>query len=407
MKTRQPNLAAPVWQLLRRNISAAQFAGYGVANVVGLAIILTALMFYADATTALGSEEKADPYFSAAFEVLNKEVEGIGLTPSAFTPAEIDSIRRQPWARRVGEFTSSRFTVNASLDMGGRGFSTYLFMEAIPDEFFDIRPARWEFDPSRPFIPMVVNREYLALYNFGFAAPQGLPQLSEDVVATVPLSLRLSGAGGSEALMQGGIVGFSSRLNTIAVPQSFMDWANSRFAPGEPPLAPSRLIVETDPRMAAQKDAYLADHGIQTSADRSDAGAGRLARFTAIASSVVSAVGIVISLLAVFVLFLSIYLILQKSRERLSRLMLLGYSPADTARPLVRLVASVNLAVTLVALAAMFAARTLWHPALADLGLGGASVLPELSVAVAFLVIVTGANIVTIRRHLRHLWSHP
>lgn len=401
---KQPNLAAPVWQLLRRNISVAQFAGYGVANAVGLAIILTALMFYTDATTSLGSEEKADPYFSPAFEVLNKEVEGIGMSPSAFTPAEVDSLRAQPWARRVGEFVSSRFTVNASLDMGGRGFSTFLFMEAIPDEFFDIRPEHWDFDPAHPFIPMVVNREYLALYNFGFAAPQGLPQLSEDVVATVPLSLRLSGGDGAETRVQGGIVGFSSRLNTIAVPQSFMDWANARFAPGEPSLPPSRLIVETDPRLAAQKDAYLAAHGIQTSADRSDAGAGRLARFTAVASSVVSAVGIVISLLAVFVLFLSIYLILQKSRERLSRLMLLGYSPADTARPLIRLVAVVNVTVAVLAVEVMLLARTLWRPALADLGLGGASLLVPLSVAAAFAVAVTLANILTIRRHMRQIW---
>lgn len=400
----QPSLSASVWQLLRRNISAGQLAGYAVANVVGLGIILTALMFYADATTEAGSDRKADPYFSSSFEVINKRVEGIGLTPVAFTEAEIDSIKSQPWARRVGKFTSSRFTVDAALDMGGRGISSSLFMEAIPDEFFDIRPRDWEFNPADPFIPLVLSRDYLALYNFGFAAPQGLPQLSEDVVATVPIALRLRGSSGRDATMKGGIVGFSSRLNTIAVPQSFMDWANERFAPGEPPMPPSRLIVETDPSLAAGKSEWLHSHGMQSSADSSDASAGRLARFSAVASGVVSGIGGVISLMAVFILFLSIWLILQKSRDRLSQLMLLGYSPRDAGLPLQRLVAGINLAVAALALAAMFAARSAWSPSLALLDLGGASLLPVLSVAAGFAIIVTAANVITIRRHLTRLW---
>ena len=395
---------APVWQLLRRNISVWQLAGYAVANMVGLAIIVTALMFYTDATTTADASEAADPFFSSSFEVISKEVEGIGLTPASFTPAEIADIKAQPWARRVGEFTPSRFTVNASVDLGARGMSSYLFMESIPDEFFDVRPRRWGFDPQDPFIPVIISKEYLALYNFGFAAPQGLPQLSEEVMQTVPMTFTLSGSDGLRASIAGGIAGFSSRMNTIAVPQSFMDWANSRFAPGEEALPPSRLIVEADPMLTDSMDAYLADHDLETSADRSDAGTGRIARFSAIAGGVVSAIGAVISLLAVAILFLSIYLILQKSRSRLERLMLLGYSPREVGRPLGRLLAGVNGAVALAAIFIMIIARTMWRPALAGLDLGGASLIPPVCVAIAFAVVITGANIATLRRHLGRLW---
>lgn len=399
-----PSLTAQVWQLLRRNISVWQLAGYAVANMAGLAIVITALMFYTDATTTLGTSAEADPYFSTSFEVISKAVEGIGMTPAAFTPEEIADIRRQPWARRVGEFTSSRFTVNAVIELGGRGMSSYLFMESIPDEFFDIRPRDWGFDPADPFIPVIISKEYLALYNFGFAAPQGLPQLSEAVVSTVPITFGLSGPDGRRATLRGGIAGFSSRLNTVAVPQSFMDWANQRFAPGEKALPPSRLIIECDPRQTAEMDRYLTDHDIESTSDRSDAGSGRIARFSAISGGVVSAVGAVISLMAVAILFLSIYLILQKSRERLTRLLLLGYSPRDVGRPLERLVAMVNAGVACVAVAVMLAARSLWHPLLAELDLGGASVVPPLAVALAFAGLVTAANIATIRRHLLRLW---
>ncbi|MDE6588540.1 MAG: ABC transporter permease [Paramuribaculum sp.] len=398
---------APVRHLLRRNISPAQLIGYAVANIVGLSIILTALMFYADATITPGGSAGTDPYLSSSFEVISKRVEGIGLTGAAmFTPAEIADIKAQPWAKRVGEFTPSQFTVNASVSLGGRGLSSYLFMESIPDDFFDIHPRDWDFDPTHPFIPVVLSKDYLALYNFGFATPQGLPQLSEGVISSVPVTFTITGVDGRPVTIPGGIVGFSSRLNTIAVPQSFMDWANSRFSPGAPAVQPGRLIVECDPLLSADMDRYLIDHDLDTSADRADEGTGRIARFTAIASGVVSIIGIVISAMAVGILFLSIWLILQKSRSRLYRLMLLGYSPRDVGQQLERLVALINLGVTVTAVAAMFAARSFWRPALADLDLGGASALQEIAVAAAFFLVVTGANIATIRRHLHRLWLH-
>ena len=75
--------------------------------------------------------------------------------------------------------------------------STYLFFESIPDEFFDIKPDGWDFDPEAPVIPIVLSKDYLTLYNFGFAPTRGMPQLSEDIIKKVPLKIRLSGNGNS------------------------------------------------------------------------------------------------------------------------------------------------------------------------------------------------------------------
>ena len=46
-----------VWRLLRRNISAGQLAGYALANLAGLAIVLTAIQFYRDITTVWDDED--------------------------------------------------------------------------------------------------------------------------------------------------------------------------------------------------------------------------------------------------------------------------------------------------------------------------------------------------------------
>ena len=58
----------------------------------------------------------------------------------------------------------------------------------------------------------------------------------------VNLDIRITGVGRTENF-KGKIVGFSNRLNTILVPQSFMKWANENFAPNAE-AQPARLIIE-------------------------------------------------------------------------------------------------------------------------------------------------------------------
>ena len=115
-----------VWQLLRRNISAGQLLGYSAANAVGLIVVLIGLMFYLDSGSNAKNQEQ---FFSRDYAVISKVVEGIGFDPIAFSEEEIDDIEKQPWAKNVGRFTASQFTVYGSVQLGGRSLGTYLFLE--------------------------------------------------------------------------------------------------------------------------------------------------------------------------------------------------------------------------------------------------------------------------------------
>lgn len=117
-----------------------------------------------------------------------------------------------------------------------------MFFESVPDEYVDVSLDNWHFDESAQVIPIIIPRNYLNLYNFGFAQSRNLPKLSEGLMSLIQMDIMLRGNGCAEQF-KGKIVGFSNRLNTILVPQAFMDWANQRFAPGKE-ARPSRLIVE-------------------------------------------------------------------------------------------------------------------------------------------------------------------
>lgn len=395
-----------VWKLLRKNISAVQIAGYALASFIGLAIVISAVKLYGDVKSVF---EDKDSFISKDYIIISKRIPTVGAmglgSGTSFTPAEIADLTKQPWAREVGAFKAADFHVNASLNFGNRGMSTQLFFEAIPDKFFDIESDRWTFAPpsenadaddvfNQVEIPVIISRDYLALYNFGFAAGRGLPQINEEVVSRVPLTFYLSGNGRHD-VFRGRIVGFSSRINTIAVPMEFMDWANGRYS-STVESNPSRLIIEANTPGDPEINRYMEAHSYDIAGDKADN--GRASYFLNVATTIVVAVGAIITLLAFFIIMLSIYLLLQKNKKILHNLMLLGYSPAQVSRYYYRLICIVNAAVLVLAVAAMILASRYWVGEFGSIGIQSGSPWPAVATGVVISTLVTLFNCLAVRR---------
>ncbi|MDE6315909.1 MAG: ABC transporter permease, partial [Muribaculaceae bacterium] len=245
--------------------------------------------------------------------------------------------------------------------------------------------------------------DYLSLYNFGFAMPQGLPKLSEDIIGSIPIDVTLTGQNGLSATFEAAIVGFSSRLNTIAVPQSFIDWANNRFAPGSTTenAWSSRLIVKTDPLLTSQMQEYFTTRNIEIAGDReADSQIAGLMRTVAVA---VTANGAIICALAFFILTLSIYLLLQKNENMLRNVIRLGYQPSKVSRIYERIVTRINCGIGAIAMTAAITARTLWLPSLNSAGLGGGNIWTAVGATAAFIALSSIQNTILIRRRISSL----
>lgn len=384
-----------VGRLLRRNISAGQLAGYALANLVGLTIVVCAVQFYRDVSRSFDSA--SDAFINRDYLVVSPTVSAVNTFTggaSGFSADDIADLQAQPWLRRLGRFTNADFNVSASVDFGGRSMQTFLFFESIPDEFFDVSPSGWRFDPEHPEIPIILSKDYLALYNFGFAASRGLPQLSEGVIGRVPLRISVAGNGRIDTF-PGRIVGFSSRFNTIAVPQEFMTWANNRYgSPGEG-HDPSRLILEVDNPGAPEVKAYLDDHGYEVAGDKADS--SRAGYFLSVVTGIVVAVGVIISALAFFILVLSLSLLLQKNRRKLTDLMLLGYRPSEVARAYLPIVGCINAAVLVVAVALLTWGAAIWQTRLAGASVAATPLWPSVLVALGLMAVVTAGGFMAVR----------
>lgn len=385
-------------KLLGRHINAWQLAGFVLANLLGMAIVLIAIQLSADIKPMMTAN---DSFMRPGQLVLTKKVNSMGIISgksTAFSQKEIDDLRTQAFTKALGLYTPAQYEVFATIGGGSlpMKFSTDMFFESVDDDFLDVNPERWDYDPETAFVPIILPRTYLNLYNFGFASSQGLPTISESIIQSIPINLRLTGTDGV-LLKTGRVVAFSRKINTILVPQQFMDDMNRRLSPNRTPEA-ARLIIRTDNPADERIVAYLNEHGYDTETD--DADASRAASLMRLITSAVLLIGLLISALAFYVLLLSIFLLLQKHTEKIDNLLLIGYSPSMVARPFHLLTIALNLLVLIGAFLIVALARQYYLPLFGQLysQFEPATFLPTLAVGIGLFLLVSLLNFLAIRR---------
>ena len=387
-----------LWKLLRQHISVAQLAGFFIANLCGMVIVMLGIQFYNDVSPVFTQE---DSFIKKDYIVVTKKVSTLGSIvgkSGTFSDYEMDDLKSQPFTVEVGAFQPSQFKVSAGISFGGMDISTAMFLESVPDGFVDVKADAWRYTDGQSEIPIIIPRNYLNLYNFGFARSRNLPQLSEGMVGLVSLNLYIAG-NGKRDMKKGRIVGFSNRLNTILVPESFMNSANATYG-GNKKWEPSRLIIEVDNPADERIARYFNDNGYETEDSKLDA--GKMTWFLKVAVGVVMAVGLVISLLSFYILLLSIYLLLQKNTDKLENLILIGYSTSRVAMPYQILTVAINLMVLVLSVIIMVIVRGIYTDALSDIitGTDYVSIAMSCVFGLILFILVSVYNIIAIRRKI-------
>ena len=393
-----------IWKLMRSHISWAQLAGFFFANLCGMVIVLLGIQFYQDVAPVF---TEGDSFFKKDYVIVSRKVSTLGTfvgKSNTFSESDIREIEEQEFTKGVGRFTSSRFKVSAGVGMEqlGLNLSTAMFFESVPDQYVDVSLQDWHFEPGQEMIPIIIPRNYLDLYNFGFAQSRSLPQISEGVINMVNLEVRISGKNQRDTY-RGKIVGFSNRLNTILVPQSFMAWANNHYADDTMQKEPSRLIVEVNNPADERIAQFLRERGYETEGDKLDA--GKTAWFLKMIVGIVMAVGLLISILSFYILMLSVYLLLQKNTTKLENLLLIGYGPAYVAMPYQVLTIGLNVLVLLVSIGLVCYLRTTYLEVLERIypTLEAGTPLWTILVGLMLFVIVSLINVWAIRKKITSL----
>ena len=392
-----------VWKLLRQHISVPQFTGFFFANLVGMLIVLLGFQFYHDVLPVFTAK---DSFLKADYLILSKRVGTADVFTGRgheFSGSEIDDLSAQPFVTSVGKFTSTNYRVDASLSVNGIPLmKTDFFFESVPDDFVDVSSSEWEYKPGDKRVPIILPRSYINMYNFGFAQTRSLPKISEGLLGMIDLGVLIRG-NGQEERFHGKVIGFSNRLNTILVPQSFMDWSNARFAPGEPTKS-TRLIVQVGNPADERVTTYLEKKGYEVESDK--LAAEKTTYFLRMVVSLVMIVGLVISVLSFYILMLSVYLLVQKNASKLENLLLIGYSPARVAMPYQVLTIALNVAVLFMAWALLSVARGYYMDILTTLfpQMESGGLWPSIVAGLILFLAVSVLNVIVVRRKVMRVW---
>ncbi|MEZ4961316.1 MAG: hypothetical protein R2830_15925 [Saprospiraceae bacterium] len=303
-------------KILWRNANRWQLAGAMIGVFLGLSLLLCALQFYFDVRQLLGGNTDE----SSQYVQLNKKINIFNTlgVKADFGQEDIKAIESQPYIQKVGIFEANQFEAGAYSDM--LGFYTELFFEAIPDEMLDVDEPAFRWSVGQADLPILMSKEYLALYNFGFAPGRGLPQLTPSTIQRFSLDVKISGKGKQETF-KGKVVGFSSRINSILVPASFMKWANETFADGNP--KPSKLLVRVDNPMSSEFRSFLNTNNLEVSAGNLIGGQfGVLFKVVLLA---VGFLGVMILVLAILVFNLNFQVLISKAYREIQLLLQIGY----------------------------------------------------------------------------------
>ena len=313
-------------QLLWKYKSKWQITGAAVGGFIGLLLLLFALQVWFDVQYLLYGNKEADEYVT-----INKRVGLLNLlgARASFDEAEIKALQSQPFVKASGAYTPNQFKVSAR--SRSIGFYTELFFESVPDEFLDVETGKFQWTPGDNTLPIIMSKDYLSLYNFGFAISQGLPQLTPTTIQKVSLEITVYG-NGKAGTFQGRIVGFSDRINSVLAPASFLNWANQQYGEGASDISRLILLVNNPGNPAFRQ--YLEDHNYEI-------GSGRLigSRTAVLLNTLVSVIafiGAIIVILSVMIFVLNFQLLISQSSADIRLLLQLGYKTGFLSNILIK-----------------------------------------------------------------------
>jgi hypothetical protein len=300
-----------------RSSRVISYIGLGI----GMLLLLCSIQLFVNLNQLM--KERTDKKTGFDFIAISKRINDSNMGQSlSFRPAEIDSIKSQPFIEDATPLLANKFIVSAT---GGSAlpFTTDIFLEAIDNSFIDTLPPSFQWKEGDNIVPIIVSSDYLELYNTVFAPSRDLPQISEQTMGALLVQLECSGIYGTKTF-RGNIVALSDRINSVIVPGNFLQWANKNIA-NMPSDDATRVYIKTTDANSVDFLNYLQSKNYQVNKDKT-----RFGRIKQVLQVVVSGLGIfaaLVILLAMLLFSFYLQLMIARSKDNLQLLLTLGYSP--------------------------------------------------------------------------------
>lgn len=296
------------------------YAGLFIAFI----LVLSCLQLYENANRLFGSKSSDSNYWLTFSKKITPD--NIGRKELlGFNENDVSKIKSWTEVKSIYPFSANEFKASAN---GGDfiPFYTDLYFEGLDLKAIDTDLTEEEFQAKGDEIPIIISREYLNLYNYGFALNQGLPQISEDFAKKIVVNINIT-VNNENKTYKGKMVGLSDRIHSVLIPKKFLDSLNIAAKPqlATQPKIYNRVLVQV-------KDS--GDEGLISKMKENGYESNQESLRSAKIKSKLFLVLKIIAVLGVFIFALCLYIIVSfikiqflEKQEEVSIKNSLGYSP--------------------------------------------------------------------------------
>jgi hypothetical protein len=262
-----------------------------------------------------------------------------------FDSTDIKDMNAQPFIEDAAPLVPNEFNVIANAGQT-IPFSSDVFIEALDQQFIDTVPPTFKWTEGQEMVPVIFSTDFLEMYNV-IAPSLDLPQVSQSTGSTLVIYLRCEGKLDT-VVFRANIVAFSDRVNSILVPQNFLQWANMTLE-GVHANKFSRVFIKTRDANSDEFLKFLEQKNYRVNKEKTMFG-----RSKQILQGIISGLGVfglLVIMLALMLFSFYLQLVIARSRDNLQLLLTLGYSPAWLSKNMAKQFVPVYILVVLSALA--------------------------------------------------------
>lgn len=248
----------------------------------------------------------------------------LNLTKTDFTDREIEKIKSEPFIQDVRPVISNNFDVSfETADPMVPRFRTDVFIQTVDPKFLDVKSSKWHWKEGDEFVPIIMPRDFLVMLNT-FMSASGIPQISDELAMDIRFKFTLKDDKNKE-WVDARIIGFTNEVSSILVPESFMEYGNTKYTSGKEKKVTQIMISGKESEFGLVED-LLKKRGLESK--NSQMVVGRLKSVVGTLFLVVLGISVIAVFVSGLVLIQYMQLLMSRNAYEVRTLLRIGFHPS-------------------------------------------------------------------------------
>ena len=293
-----------------------------LGSVIGMIFLISSIHYLIRVNEFGKGEEILGPNTM----IIQKKVSNsssLKITKNDFSNEEIERFKNESFVADAQAVICNNFNVLLLTDDPlVPKFSSDVFLQTVNAKFLDVPSKKWTWKEGDTIVPIVMPRDFLVMLNT-FMSASGIPQVSEDLAKDINFKLRISNETKKD-FITARIVGFTNEIPSLLVPESFMSYANQKYATVKENKITNVMISSKEGEFG-EMEKFLEERGLESR--KSQVVIGKLKSIVSTLFVVLLVISVVTVVVSGLVLIQYMQLLIANNQYQIRTLLRLGYNP--------------------------------------------------------------------------------